>query len=287
MTTIDAVTLTLPRSNERYLELTHVAEMFIRNRSEKGYSITSYRSIGGFEGVRCGSVGFGESKWGAQITSTGSISEDVAIEFSLFDVKCTRIDLQITVDKGEYVTEAIREHLAIAEKRESEDNRYPTVHSYSGKHTGFTVYIGARSSSRMIRIYDKFAESKEARFMGHVRYELELKKPRSQKLWDKFAAAVVGGLEWRNAQAILIGTLIHELEAKGIDCGFDFSDAMENAVDLTVARANTDLDRKLAWLRRSVRPTVQKLMLHYPKEDIIGALGLWEWVFTGDSHGIE
>jgi Replication initiation factor len=281
---IDAITLTAGTYVLTYQEVIASAYEIIAARHVLGYEKKAFRHIGGYEGTICGGVRLGEGRQGLIVGCTAAISEDMAIAMHSYGLNCSRIDLQATVRVGERVTEVLEGVLETSQALESANPSYPVVTYTRGERRGFTIYVGSRSSDRMLRIYDKYKESGEERHKGCVRYEIELKTPRSGHLWRAFCGMMLKMEEWGKIRSALLGTLASEYARRGIDLPIADSSILSSAIDLSSERATTDVSRKLKWLARSVRPSIAFLRAHGALDAALVALGLESHEASSDRH---
>lgn len=178
----------------------------------------------------------------------------------------TRIDLQATVVYPAASSETIDGILgAVLLERASREGRRYRVNHIRGMGDGDTITIGSRSSEKYVRVYDKYAESAGEYPRGSVRYELEAKGELAKKLWPEIALAT----DPMQSVGELVGSL---LAYYGIPVP-ELSEGTPSRVWASLPRT-TDLESRLAWLDRSVRPMVERLILAGHKSDVERALGL-------------
>lgn len=124
---------------------------------------------------------------------------------------------------------------------------------YSGSDLGTTLYLGSRTSMQFGRLYDKGIEAGKAKAGLLWRAEVEYKKPMSgsmaKALWD------VEPDKRELAICDTIGEWFAERKAELFSV-WQRADAMHISVEQRVTTA----DRKLAWLRTQVAPTVAQLI---------------------------
>lgn len=125
----------------------------------------------------------------------------------------TRIDIQVTFRVPPGGVQAMLAQLS-AEARSA-----PAVRGHKPEVTDVvktrgieTVYIGVRKSDVFLRLYDKFAESKEDRFKDCVRLEAEIKGKTAKALWRHCASNGLG-------PGYLLSVLRGLLERRGLQVG--------------------------------------------------------------------
>lgn len=124
---------------------------------------------------------------------------------------------------------------------------------YSHSDLGKTLYLGSRTSMQFGRLYDKGIEGNRARAGLLWRAEVEYKKPMSgsvaKALWDVDP----------NSREMAICDTVGEWFAERKSELFK-AEERANAMHVSVEQRVTTADRKLAWLRTQVAPTVQQLI---------------------------
>jgi hypothetical protein len=162
----------------------------------------------------------------------GSIEQLIADVAALPEVRVTRLDfaidlIRVTADPIE-LADAVK-----AKTAKTHIQAVSIVTSSTGDHqTGLTVYLGSRQSTRLIRIYDKAAES------GYdgiwTRIELEAKDPHALAI---MRSMITDGIALAGCAAIR--TMI----VSGVDW-FDAATASGDGVPIeSVGRKNTNFDR--------------------------------------------
>lgn len=172
--------------------------------------------------------------------------------------KCTRVDLAVTV-------ELAQENTLLAERGYDQvaSNAGITSSIVMSSKGGSTVYLGSRQSQFMGRLYDKGAE--EGLPSGMIwRYEVECKKPASE-------AVVTQLLDTSDVSAWVSSYVERWFSARGLPPVYT-SENVE--CELEVAANVTTPDRRMAWLRTSVRPTVGRLCIEGFEAEVRDALGL-------------
>jgi hypothetical protein len=176
---------------------------------------------------------------------------------NLLNLKCSRLDLAIDDYSKKMQFQQIED--AIKGKNRSGFRNARTVRNHQRRFGGWTVYLGARQSEFMARIYDKFAESKG--LIDSHRWEAEIKGDTANALFPlllEFPASEEG------YQAKLIDYAIGKI--KFIECidkniarcpllswwsdWLEFLSCVPKAV--FVARFKPSLARTKQWLQKSV-----------------------------------
>lgn len=171
---------------------------------------------------------------------------------------CTRIDLAVTclldTRKEKVASDAFAEHLALSSKKSS------IIENSDG---GSTLYLGSRHSRFFGRLYDK---GSQLNFESALvwRYEVEVKKPASLVLAKRL---VENTNRARGISAFVYGWF----KENGVTPLFTATDGY-NAIE--IPRSEPDDDKSLAWLAKSVKPVVARLIASGRREEIYQSLGL-------------
>lgn len=162
----------------------------------------------------------------------------------------TRLDIQITVRVGQ---ENVQKVLRASEKAFL---TYTPKHGkradvpFNGKNGKLqTVYSGSRSSDIFVRVYDKFAESKEEEYRGCVRFEVETKGKVSRALWAHMASTGAGTM-------YLLRVLVGILASRGLDLS---GLALDAAPIPQPKEKPLKEERLLAWLDTQVSRAVARV----------------------------
>lgn len=142
---------------------------------------------------------------------------------------------------------------------------------------GTTLYIGARSSRFMGRLYDKGAEQGESPGLSW-RYEVEVKKPASNDivhtlLGSAWPAEMIASYVW------------HWFDTRNVRPLFIVPD-VDSAIEISATV--TSVERKLHWLSSQVRPTVSKLVDDGLLCEVLDHLGLRaEQILLVEKEGVS
>lgn len=226
----------------------------------------------GYRGEQVGRLFVGESDQGQFIQVSGSAAASAAGHIWRMEYdNIPRLDLALTVwaDRdcpwlAEEYARQYRELRGYVRQR----GRAPTARLVQGWEHGSTLYIGRRGGTyRMLRIYDKWRESERSEDWEYAwRYELELTNAYAVAAYDQIRNASDRGAQ---IISIVLGLLERlGLEAPELGVGYRIS-------PLSVPRETSDDERRLKWLRESVRPAIDKMMARGIMESqILEALGL-------------
>jgi len=128
---------------------------------------------------------------------------------------------------------------------------------------GSTLYVGSRTSDRFARLYDKGIEQAAFRAGKWWRFELEVKGNSSQRIADRLLSAA-------NHRVQCLSTVASYFQQRAALV------IPHNPVPVICneERAPTTDARRLLWLSRQVRSTVQELQKTVGRARVLEALGL-------------
>lgn len=144
-----------------------------------------------------------------------------------------------------------RESFALNSDNAEKGNRKYTL--WGGNDGGSTLYVGSRQSSQYGRLYDKGVESGLAEPGLYWRFEVEFKKPLSMAMADNLT-----GLRGRSLDTEITNQVATWFVDRNVLCAENI--ARGQARPVMAMQRQTTVDRKLAWLRTQVSPTVRMLM---------------------------
>jgi hypothetical protein len=194
-------------------------------------------------------------------------------------VKITRIDLACTVRLAFEHTRLAKTYFDqiskdIAEGYQKGGRKYALIQNTD---QGETLYVGSRRSAQFGRVYDKGVQSGNAPPGFCWRYEVEYKKPLSGLIARAVAAT-------REKEAAAIQATVYDwFYSRGVTPVFQ-GDGSGVSIELETKISTPE--KKLAWLRKQVRPSVMELISGGRSEECIEALGLagYRWA-PGDEKG--
>ena len=210
-----------------------------------------------------GSVGF----------ETDSFESTVLREF----MKCikeyghiTRLDLAVDDIGTNYYSLPELHDLFAADLYVSRFRSWKEVREY-GKYSGHTIYFGSRTSSIMLRIYDKQAEQNKKLLFSDmppleytwVRWELELKRERAQQVLELI-------LKGEDIAYLTMGILANYLRMINDDnerkCRCTVSEKWESFINnigrisLYCSKQEKTIDETRKWLIKQVAPSLAKVV---------------------------
>lgn len=179
--------------------------------------------------------------------------------------KPTRIDLHLTVAfeyDMPFLAAALGKEASMFEFGQGREPDLTLYHSYREK--GDTLSVGSRESAVYGRVYDKYRESGNSTENEFAwRWEVELKKEACKDVLVNYRDS----LGRDSAVASIVSGLFAD---RGVVCPGLYIPL--RGIAKVPARPETDYESKIAWLRRTVAPTVMKLRADGANEQYLAAL---------------
>lgn len=137
---------------------------------------------------------------------------------------------------------------------------------------GDTLYVGAKASDVLGRLYNKDKESQDAAYKDCWRWEIQQRRGYA-------LSAVRSLLSSPDPSQTVVATVSSWFRARGVAAEYRTT---VRPLAIGMARKTPDDLRRLAWLRRCVRPMAQELAKRYGwryvAETLLGRIGtLEEW----------
>ena len=216
-----------------------------------------FRLQGGYQGRKCEGVAWAYStRYGYYCHGTGSDATRIWDWIQMPEVRVTRIDLRVDVIIPHADVDVAGR--GYAENSDCDRPSYRLIDKSASD--GQTLYIGSMSSERFARLYDKGAERGQA--AGFIwRYEVVVRKPYAGAVYEQVSA---GGLK------AIPGLVYGWFDERNVKPIFEADAAGLASTDARV----TTVEARLAWLRKSVRPAVMKLIQSGYAEEAVEALGI-------------
>jgi hypothetical protein len=229
-----------------------------------GVSANSGHAEQGYFGVRSPHAFVGERDDGVYVRFGSARAGDHWYRATMLGVRCSRLDVQVTAcgpgdDSG--MAERIFHGGRLPQRVRG---ARPKMEIYSTESGGSTLYCGSQRSSVRGRIYDKARESKNDYCLGSWRWEVQFRHEYARSLCD--ALSVGGSVEPRIASTVGIWFI-----ERGLPIQFDTPLPHWEGV---YTRRTTDDEKRLLYLRKSIKPMIARLLGHYSKRELRQALGL-------------
>jgi hypothetical protein len=217
----------------------------------------------GYKGWSVGPLRYGLGKEGSAVVQFSSdLASTVDVVGLLAFARPTRVDVQYTFFLEKPYPDLAR---VVYESMVVEnDNLARAVHyTHISSNTGQTLYVNRRTAPVFLRLYDKSADS-ETDSLGQIwRLEVEYKSKAAPIALEEIAAS--------QDQKLTCGALaIGEFRKRGIEF-VNLGQAESFTVE--VGKRKSTNETRLAWLSRSVRPVIAKLVENDLELEALVALG--------------
>lgn len=197
-------------------------------------------------------------------TMSGTIADEFFVEAVNLAENVSRIDLAVTcqyVPARDTLGSKAWENILDKKEKLFPVRGYARVVDLNG---GETIYVGRRSSEMYGRVYDKGVQSGQAKPGEMWRYEVELKKPVAYS-----AARYLAG---QADPRLSIPRYVYDWFAeRGITPEF-LRSGPEFIIERDARIHSAEIT--LAWLRRSVRPAIMRLVESGKLKEALEALGV-------------
>jgi replication initiation factor len=265
---VDWITLTGERQNSWEVVL-GMAQTLWEQQTKAGHKAFQ-SSRHGFAMSCIAGVQYGRSHSGWMIVLSGELANAYWMPFAAYAHNITRLDLQCTIWYAQDMGWTIK-HLHTLAKRDGGKKTVKAMTLIDNGKKGDTLYYGSRTSAQFGRIYDKYREQKESpAFLNAVRYEVEYKKPLSGE--------VVRWLLKENPESERIASrVLSWFTDRGISVP-EICTNRENAIQYPVEV--TPIDKKIAWLRKTVRPVYRQLVALGFQIEADGSIGISDDAIT-------
>lgn len=265
---IDWITVTGDRPNS-WDCVSGMAMTLWEQQTNAGYK-NSYVTRHGFSLSCVSGIQFGKSKGGWMIVLTGELARSYWRPFAAYGKNVTRLDLQSTIY---YENDAQSQIKAIHRKAydEGDKRQREKMTLIDNPKKGDTLYYGSRSSPQFGRVYDKYREQKKhPAYLHAIRYEVEYKKPISGQI-------VQWLLDKDPQDDVIVSRVLNWFTSRGISV----PEICTNPDDaIQYPQKETPIEKKLQWLRKSVRPVYRQLVAAGFQIEADGSLGVSDDAIT-------
>lgn len=234
-----------------------------------GGELIESRRLQGFEGMGFGQTFVGSNEERAMAQFSGERANWAYPYLDHPKVHISRLDIQITVQTDEMDANQGKRCLRAARTNNKNlpANKRRRIDFWLGEGGADTVYIGSASSPIRVRIYNKEAQSEDIRFTRCWRYEVVY---RNEVATSVFRSLVLKGDQ---ATSFCLQSVIGRLSERGVVvCGLEHIEAEPLEA---IVKPPTDVERKLKWLNKQVKPTIDKLREAGYGTEAARAMGLW------------
>jgi hypothetical protein len=250
---IDWLTMTLPHDRDKNDHWLLRAVHNVRKVAQQGNELKE-RTLLGYYGVGAGNCFAGQREDGRIAQFTGYHADAAFDDLYLEGANISRIDLQCTVRYKVMPKDIARRayNSATSANRRLPEQRRRKLYIIVGSDGGDTFYCGSASSAQRGRLYNKEVQSEDPLYTRTWRYEVVYRNDTAKAI-----AAVVSGRSLDRASTVcnIVATW---WENRGVSCAH-FKKG-EGAIVPLFRTLPTEVEAKLLWLRKQVRPTVRKLI---------------------------
>lgn len=240
------VTATVPSARKR---LAKVAHWIGGTLSTAGNERSQWR-VRDYIGWRCGGLMVGERRDSLLCQVSGETASSHWRRLLVGAHNVTRIDVQVTCIAPHPKWDEARHQWEVLEDDRDLSRRAGWRSHITTRPTGSTLYIGAPSSARRLRLYDKHAESPLDYPAGAWRYEVQARDGLARSLAASLGSGDHGRFAGRD-------TVYECFRARGVQPRFR---AGGGGVLGSVPRTRTTHERSLRWIDTAVRPTITRLV---------------------------
>jgi hypothetical protein len=259
---MDWVTISGP--NEPVYRIWNSLDAFVDYYELNGHKIQNVR-FRDYSGIKIGNLALFEGATYSFIQGQGSDSELLAEAQIGYDTTCTRVDLQVTLTNEGSEGRGWGDRVHSTALESGSNIAVSRLQSRGG---GDTIYIGSRASSRMGRVYRKDIESPDEDWEPNTwRWEVELKKPVSHVVFKQLMS-----MSREERGVSLADYVVGWFEKRGVYCPIKTGDSL--AINDSVPKVVSPLDKKLKWLGVSVGPTVRQLLDAGKANELLRELGI-------------
>jgi DNA relaxase NicK len=185
-----------------------LASELVTFRLREGFQRKGW-GMAGFSGFQSQGVQYGKRQHEVIVRLSGDLAHTHWRVLYALANSCTRLDFECTTTSDECPARRVSRAYSQAVRHARRKKKGPAVTIVRCTTGGSTCYLGKRQSVVFGRIYDKEAESKDKRYLGAVRYELEMK--------GRMAQLTVAHLDQqRYPTDTIAGNLTAFLRARGI-----------------------------------------------------------------------
>jgi DNA relaxase NicK len=217
----------------------------------------------GYKGEKVAGLEYGYRHDGAIVRLEGFTAKRWWKRFGAIATNCSRIDLQTTLIYGEHWSKTMKRHWRQSRRWYKERRQRPKPKAVQGIDGPETIYSGQRVSDVFLRCYHRGSKKGCEHAQGHIRYEAELKAHRGK-------ATLAGLLSSSDATHDCASQVWTNFTNRGYSLMWPNVDQQHFVCD----RIPADLERRLTWLRKQVRPTVEFMLQSGRMADCLDALGL-------------
>lgn len=237
------------------------ADAIMSIREKEGYKRRPFRSPF-YAGESIDGCTWGVREQDAMLRLSGELAGRFAPTAITFADNVSRIDVQITARDEDICRDWARrldDHMATTPLVQGKQIE---TRLYTRRPEGITAYIGSPRSERLLRCYDKYAESEHEYPIGSWRWEVEYKHARADVVARRLQSFAFSPQSVLDQVAKAFGAYAFDLPLHFVPTGWK---------DKRI-KHTTDDERRLAWLRTSIGPMIERMRESTPTGILLQAL---------------
>lgn len=205
------------------------------------------------------------------LIAPGDLAQSIFLKLAPLPVKVTRIDLACDVwldAPRDQVRHSARVPMSKAHESKTKTTLIRGVGGGKRERVGDTLYLGSRQSQQFGRMYDKGLQQKTTTPGKWFRYEVEYKAEAARQIAN--VARCLKPLqfgEW-------IRCTVHDWFLLRAVPPLFAPDTETPGTTIRSQMKQTTPEKKIAWLRTQVRPTIKYLLEQGLKNEMLDALGM-------------
>lgn len=257
---IDWLTCTV-KPGKKLSVLASRAEAVMSIREKEGYTRKPFRSPF-YQGESIDGCTWGTRDQDAMLRLSGEMAGRFAPTAITFADNVSRLDVQITARDEDINRNWARKIDDALAANPLVQGRQIETRLYTRRPEGITSYVGSPRSERLLRCYDKYAESEHEYPLGSWRWEIEYKHERASNVAKRLQTLSF------TPQAVL--DLVGKAYGSyGIVIPIEF---VPTGWRDKGVKHKTDDERRLDWLRSSIGPMVERMRESTPTGILLTAL---------------
>lgn len=254
------VTATVPSARRRLA----TAADWISGIEQRAGNERSASRVRDYYGWRCGGLIVGERRDSFLCQVSGVTASKHWRRLLVGAHNVTRLDVQVTALSPHVEHDEANEQFERIENERDLRRKARTYQRITNRPNGSTLYIGAPTSARRLRLYDKHAEQPDTHPPGAWRYEIQTRNGLARSI----AASLASGNGGRFAG---VATVHQCFSARGVQPRFR---AGSGGVLGHTPRSRSDDHRALKWIDEQVRPTIVRLVGNGYRDTLLSLLDL-------------
>jgi len=260
--TVDWLTVTAKsqsRRNEIVDKLFHVKQFLARSgEKERQWRFRDY------VGYRIGNLFWARREADDIASVSGELADENYLWLIGLATGVTRVDLAVTVKFRYDDIGLAQRHFGLMQDLALDlpiFRKYSLITNLLG---GDTLYVGAASSDERGRVYDKMRQQNYTEFLHSWRYEVQFRRRPAMQVVAEIVAA-------QSPDQYILAKVGAWFEKRLIHVPFEPYGTYDA---IPIQRRKTTDDRALAWLEKTVRPTVARLLARREEKEVLAALGI-------------